>query len=196
MVTGFDVPGIAVEHQIVEIVKELKRTLKIPVAVKLSPFFAAFANVAHQLDLAGADGLVMFNRFYQPDIDIRTMRPSPQVELSTSAELLLRLRWLAILHGRVRPSLAVTGVRPPNDGIKRCWPEQKLIRTSFPPFSALSLRMDWLTHEGSPFLALSAFRWSIGDIDGRPDGLVCRRNDLRIGRVQTARFGAPGLQAT
>ena len=110
---------MAVEHQIVDIVKELKRTLKIPVAVKLSPFFAAFGNLAHQLDLAGADGLVMFNRFYQPDIDIKTMRPSPQVELSTSAELLLRLRWLAILHGRVRPSLAVTGgVAAPNDGIK------------------------------------------------------------------------------
>ena len=110
---------MAVEHQIVEIVKELKRTLKIPIAVKLSPFFAAFGNIAHQLDLAGADGLVMFNRFYQPDIDIKTMRPSPQVELSTSAELLLRLRWLAILYGRVRPSLAVTGgVADPNDGIK------------------------------------------------------------------------------
>jgi dihydroorotate dehydrogenase (fumarate) len=62
---------------------------------------------------------VLFNRFYQPDIDIRTLTVSPQVELSTSAELLLRLRWLAILHGRVRPSLAVTGgVATPNDGIK------------------------------------------------------------------------------
>ena len=119
VVTDLNVPSMAVEHQIVEIVKELKRTLKIPIAVKLSPFFAAFGNLAHQLDLAGADGLVMFNRFYQPDIDIKTMRPSPQVELSTSAELLLRLRWLAILHGRVRPSLAVTGgVATPNDGIK------------------------------------------------------------------------------
>jgi len=77
--------------------------------VKLSPFFTAIGNVAHRLDEAGADGLVLFNRFYQPDIDIRTMRASPQVELSTSAELLLRLRWVAILHGRLRSSLAVTG---------------------------------------------------------------------------------------
>jgi dihydroorotate dehydrogenase (fumarate) len=119
VVTDLNVPSMAVEHQIVDVVRELKHTLRIPVAVKLSPFFAAFGNLAHQLDLAGADGLVMFNRFYQPDIDIKTMRPSPQVELSTSAELLLRLRWLAILHGRVRPSLAVTGgVATPNDGIK------------------------------------------------------------------------------
>src|SRR4029079_9788304 len=111
--------GLAVEHQIVDIVKEVKGTLKIPVAVQLSPFFASFCNLARQLDLAGADGLVLFNRFYQPDIDIKTMRPSPQVDLSTSAELLLRLRWLALLHGRVRPSLAVTGgVATPNDGIK------------------------------------------------------------------------------
>jgi len=119
IVTDLTMPGMAVEHQIIDIVKELKRTLKIPVAVKLSPFLSAFGNVAHQMDLAGADGLVMFNRFYQPDIDIKTLRASPQVELSTSAELLLRLRWLAILHGRVRPSLAVTGgVATPSDGIK------------------------------------------------------------------------------
>ena len=119
VVTDLDVAGLAVEHQIVDIVKELKGTLKIPVAVKLSPFFASFGNLARQLDLAGADGLVMFNRFYQPDIDIKTMRASPQIELSSSAELLVRLRWLAILHGRVRSSLAVTGgVAVPSDGIK------------------------------------------------------------------------------
>jgi dihydroorotate dehydrogenase (fumarate) len=119
VVTDLNMAGIAIEHQLVAIVRELKGVLTIPIAVKLSPFFTAVANVSHQLDRAGADGLVLFNRFYQPDIDIKTMRPSPQVELSTSAELLLRLRWLAILHGRVRPSLAVTGgVATPNDGIK------------------------------------------------------------------------------
>lgn len=119
VVTDLDVSAMAIEHQLADVVKALKRVLKIPVAVKLSPFFAAFGNVAQQLDRAGADGLVMFNRFYQPDIDIKTMEVVPRVELSTSAELLLRLRWLAILHGRVRPSLAVSGgVATPNDGIK------------------------------------------------------------------------------
>ena len=99
--------------------RELKRVLRIPIAVKLSPFFTAFANVAHRLDEAGADALVLFNRFYQPDIDIRTSKATPHLELSTNTELLLRLRWLAILHGRVRPSLAVTGgIGEPNDGIK------------------------------------------------------------------------------
>jgi dihydroorotate dehydrogenase (fumarate) len=119
VVTDLDVQGIAVEHRLWDVVKELKRVLKIPIAVKLPPFFSAFGNVARQLDLAGADGVVMFNRFYQPYIDIRTMEVVPRIELSTSAELLFRLRWAAILHGRVRPSLAVSGgVATPNDGIK------------------------------------------------------------------------------
>jgi dihydroorotate dehydrogenase (fumarate) len=117
--TDLSVPGAAIEERLIGVVKELKRMLKIPVAVKLSPFFTALANVARQLDAAGADGLVLFNRFYQPDIDIRTMKASPQAELSTSAELLLRLRWIAILYGRVRPSLALSGgVATPDDGIK------------------------------------------------------------------------------
>jgi dihydroorotate dehydrogenase (fumarate) len=87
--------------------------------VKLSPFFTAFGHVAQELDRAGADGLILFNRFYQPDFDVQKLTVTPHVELSTSSELLLRLRWLAILHGRVRSSLAVCGgVAHPNDGIK------------------------------------------------------------------------------
>jgi dihydroorotate dehydrogenase (fumarate) len=119
VVTDLTVPGAHVESQLVGIVAELKRLLTIPVAVKLSPFFTAIGNVARRLGEAGADGLVLFNRFYQPDIDIRTMTVSPQAELSTNAELLLRLRWIAILHGRVPCSLAVTGgIATPADGIK------------------------------------------------------------------------------
>jgi len=111
--------GIAIEDELVEMVRDLKRMIRIPLAIKLSPFFTAFANVAHQLDEAGAEGLVLFNRFYQPDIDIRTMQVVPRLELSTSAELALRLRWIAILSGRVGASLAITGgVASPEDGIK------------------------------------------------------------------------------
>lgn len=111
--------GAAIEETLVDLVRDLKAVVRIPVAVKLSPFFTAFANVAHQIDEAGADGLVLFNRFYQPDIDIRTLQVVPRLELSTSAELALRLRWIAILCGRVRASLAVTGgVATPHDGIK------------------------------------------------------------------------------
>jgi dihydroorotate dehydrogenase (fumarate) len=119
VVTSLGVPGAAIERRLTDIVRDLKRLLRIPIAVKLSPFFSAFANMARQLDEAGADGLVLFNRFYQPDINIRSMQAVPTLDLSTSAELRLRLRWLAILHGRVRPSLAVTGgVATPDDGIK------------------------------------------------------------------------------
>ncbi|MEP7308884.1 MAG: dihydroorotate dehydrogenase-like protein [Acidobacteriota bacterium] len=119
VVTDLNVPGRTVEHQLLDAVTELKNVLTIPVSVKVSPFFAAFGNVAKQLDAAGADGLVMFNRFYQPDIDTATMKPVSRVSLSTSGELLLRLRWLAILYGRVRSSLVVTGgVQTPDDGIK------------------------------------------------------------------------------
>jgi dihydroorotate dehydrogenase (fumarate) len=111
--------GAAIEHDLAQVVQEVKRALKIPVAVKLSPFFTAFGHMAHELDRAGADGLVLFNRFYQPDFDIQALTVTPRIELSSSPELLLRLRWLAILHDRVRPSLAVCGgVAHPNDGIK------------------------------------------------------------------------------
>jgi dihydroorotate dehydrogenase (fumarate) len=119
IVTDFDTPSIAVETEIANAVASLKRDLRIPVAVKLSPFFTAFGNVARRLDEAGADGLVLFNRFYQPDIDTRTLASRPTLELSRNAELLLRLRWLAILSGRIRPSLAATGgIEMWNDGIK------------------------------------------------------------------------------
>jgi dihydroorotate dehydrogenase (fumarate) len=111
--------GATAEDELVAMVHDVKSLVTIPLAVKLSPFFTAFANVAHQLDEAGADGLVLFNRFYQPDIDIRTMQVVPRLELSTSAELPLRLRWIAILCGRIRASLALTGgVATPHDGIK------------------------------------------------------------------------------
>jgi dihydroorotate dehydrogenase (fumarate) len=119
VVTDLNTPAIAVERQLVGIVSDVKRLLRIPVAVKLSPFFTAFANMARQLCEAGADGLVIFNRFYQPDIDVKTTSVVSRAELSTSSELLLRLRWVAILHGRVSASLALTGgVETPADGVK------------------------------------------------------------------------------
>ena len=119
VVTSLTASGAAVEHDIVAIVRDLKRLLKIPLAVKLPPYFTAFGYLARELDAAGADGLVLFNRFYQPDIDVTTLKPFVQLELSTNAELPLRLQWIAILHGRIRPSLAVSGgVSTANDGIK------------------------------------------------------------------------------
>ena len=91
----------------------------IPLAVKLSPYFSSMANLAGQLVEAGANGLVLFNRFYQPDLDIETMEVQPALELSTSVELRLPLRWIAILHRRSRVSLAAsTGVHTAADVLK------------------------------------------------------------------------------
>jgi len=119
VVTDLDQSAPAIERGLKQIVENVKHALRIPLAVKLSPFFTAFGNLARQLDTAGADGLVIFNRFLQADIDLRHVAVWPRLELSTSDELLLRLRWLAVLRGKVRCSLAVTGgVATPNDGIK------------------------------------------------------------------------------
>jgi dihydroorotate dehydrogenase (fumarate) len=111
--------GEEVERRALETAEAVKGSVSIPVAVKLSPFFSSFANLAARLDKAGADGLVIFNRFYQPDIDMEALDVLPTVRLSDSGELLLRLRWLAILSGRVRASLAVTGgVHTAEDAVK------------------------------------------------------------------------------
>jgi dihydroorotate dehydrogenase (fumarate) len=119
VITNPKQPGTAVERDLVHVVAELKRALKIPIAVKLSPFFTAFGHLAQRLDRAGADGLVLFNRFYQPDFDIDELAVVPHLELSTRSELLLRLQWAAILHGRIGASLAVSGgVAHPDDAIK------------------------------------------------------------------------------
>jgi dihydroorotate dehydrogenase (fumarate) len=105
----FREPGDSLERRMIQIVEEVRNTVDIPVAVKIGPFFSAMANVAGRMDQAGADGLVLFNRFFQPDIDIEKMEVAPNLLLSTSYELRLRLRWLALLSGRIKASLAVTG---------------------------------------------------------------------------------------
>jgi dihydroorotate dehydrogenase (fumarate) len=93
----------------VEMVRSVREAVSIPLAVKLSPFYSAFANVAKKLDEVGADGLILFNRFYQPDIDVENLEVVESFNLSNSAELPLRLRWLAIVSGHVNASLGVTG---------------------------------------------------------------------------------------
>ena len=119
VVADAKISGAAIEHQIIQVASELKEFLRIPVAIKLSPFFASLGNVINRLDKAGAAGVVLFNRFYQPDIDVDTLQTTTDARLSTSDELLLRLRWLAILHRRVNLSLIASGgVENADDGIK------------------------------------------------------------------------------
>jgi dihydroorotate dehydrogenase (fumarate) len=98
-----------VEKGYVDLVRQIKRTVRVPVAVKLSPFFSAPANMAMRLDDVGANGLVLFNRFYQPDFDIESLEVVPRLTLSHPDELLLRLHWAAILSDHFEADLAITG---------------------------------------------------------------------------------------
>jgi dihydroorotate dehydrogenase (fumarate) len=101
--------GAEVEAMYVDLVRDVSLSITLPLAVKLSHFFSAIPNIAHRLERAGASGLVLFNRFYQPDLDVERLEVVPNLTLSTSSELRLRLRWVAILHGHVDVDLAVTG---------------------------------------------------------------------------------------
>jgi len=111
--------GEAVEQRYLDVLKAVKSSVKIPVAMKLSPFFSSMANMAMRLDAAGADGLVLFNRFYQPDLDIEALEVVPNVTLSTSHAIRMPLRWVAVLFGKVKASLAATsGVHGARDVVK------------------------------------------------------------------------------
>jgi dihydroorotate dehydrogenase (fumarate) len=119
MPTDFNESGERVEDRAIDLARSIKASVTIPVAVKLSPFYSSFAHFARQLDHTGVDGIVLFNRFYQPDIDIEELEVERTLHLSNSSELPLRLRWLAILSGRIRPSLAVSGgIHTPADVVK------------------------------------------------------------------------------
>jgi len=117
--TDIHLSGAAIELTYLEILRAVKSAVKIPVAVKLSPFFSNMANMAKQLDDAGADGLVLFNRFYQPDIELEALEVQPSVLLSTPQAIRLPMRWIAMLHGRLRADLAATsGVHTSRDVLK------------------------------------------------------------------------------
>lgn len=98
-----------IEQIYLDLVKRLRQNITIPIAVKLSPYFNSIPGITDQLAEEGADGLVLFNRFYQPDIDLTEMSVVPNLELSRSSELRLRLRWVAILYQKVKADLAITG---------------------------------------------------------------------------------------
>lgn len=117
--TDPDLPGTEVEQMTVDVVKAVRQEVSIPLAVKMGPFFSSIPNMAKRLAEAGANALVLFNRFYQPDIDIENLEVTPHLVLSDSDELRLPLRWTAILYGRVPVDLAITtGVHTYQDVLK------------------------------------------------------------------------------
>lgn len=117
--TDLNRTGAEIEKEYLDIAASVKKSVSIPVAVKMNPFFSAIANMAHQLDQAGIDALVLFNRFIQPDIDLEELEVVPNLTLSNPTEIRLPLRWIAILHGKLSCSLAATrGVHSANEVVK------------------------------------------------------------------------------
>jgi len=117
--TRTDVAGPEIEQVYLDVLRQVKASVSVPVAMKLSPFFSALPHMAQRLDAAGADALVLFNRFYQPDFDLEELTVTPNLVLSRSEEMRLPLRWIAILYGHVKASLALTtGIHTPEDVLK------------------------------------------------------------------------------
>jgi len=117
--TETDLPGSELEDSYVDLVSDVRREIHIPLAVKLSPYFTSMPNITHRLVKAGANGLVLFNRFYQPDLDVEALEVVPHLVFSTSEEMRLPMRWVAILRGNINADIALTsGVRTSTDMVK------------------------------------------------------------------------------
>ncbi len=151
--TDMDLSGEVVEETYINILRAVKSEVTIPVAVKLSPFFSNFANMAKRFDQAGADGLVLFNRFYQPDIELESLEVKPNILLSTPMAMRLPLRWIALLHGRLNASLAATsGIHRATDVLKMLMVGadvtmlcSTIIRHGFPQIAMIERELiDWL----------------------------------------------------
>ena len=151
--TDPDMSGAQVEQMYADLVRDVRAGVKIPVAVKLGPYFSALASMARRLDQAGANGLVLFNRFYQPDFDLEALEVTPNLILSRSDELRLRLTWVGILYGRVKADMAITGgVHTAEDAIKSMMAGARvammtsaLLRNGIPHLkTVLSGIMEWM----------------------------------------------------
>jgi dihydroorotate dehydrogenase (fumarate) len=117
--TEMDRTAVEIEQDYIDILKAVQSVVHIPIALKLSPFFSNMSHMARRLDQEGVSGLVLFNRFYQPDIDLETLEVKTSVNLSTAQDMLLPLRWIAILYGRVKADLAATGgIHTAQDAVK------------------------------------------------------------------------------
>jgi dihydroorotate dehydrogenase (fumarate) len=155
--TNTTVPGGEIEQRYEDLVRHIKACVNIPVAVKLSPFFSSIPHMAKRLDDAGADGLVLFNRFYQPDFDLEALEVFPNLKLSEPHEVLLRLHWVALLYGRIRASLAITGgvhsaaevVKSMMAGARVAMMTSCLLRNGIPHAAAIEADLvHWLENHG------------------------------------------------
>jgi dihydroorotate dehydrogenase (fumarate) len=164
-------PGMSaldVENKYVDLLREVKARVRIPVAIKLGPYFSAFASLAHRLDAAGADALVLFNRFYQPDFDLEYLEVTPNLQLSSSQELRLRLRWAAVLYSHIRAEIAITGgvheftdvLKAVMAGANVAMMTSAVLRHGFGHFTRLRREMhDWL--EANDYESINQMRGSM-----------------------------------
>ncbi len=191
------VDGRGVEQRHLDVLAAVKSATTVPVAVKLSPYFSATADMAHRLDAAGADGLVLFNRFLQPDIDPETLSTVPTVTLSTSAETRLPLTWIALLRGRVRASLAAsTGVEHAADVAKYLLAGADVVQSASallrhgPEYAGVLLDglSNWMSRKG--YRALNEVRGLLAAPD--TEGWAARERADYVRAVREANSGAYG----
>ena len=166
--TDMDLSGEVVEDTYINILRAVKSEVTIPVAVKLSPFFSNFANMARRFEQAGANGLVLFNRFYQPDIELESLEVKPNILLSTPMAMRLPMRWIALLHGRLNASLAATsGIHRAADALKMLMVGadvtmlcSTIIRHGFPQIAMIESEMtQWL--EDHDYESISQLKGSL-----------------------------------
>lgn len=184
---NLNISGADVEQRYLDIVSSVKASVDIPVALKLSPFFSAMGNMAKRLDSAGADALVLFNRFYQPDIDINMLDVLPSLSLSSSGEIRLPLLWIALLYGKINASLGATrGVEHPDEVIKYLLAGADVVMMASvllrngPAY--LSVLVEGLKHwmEMHGFTSIDQFRGSMSHSKVADPGAFERANYIRV----------------
>lgn len=182
-----EVSGTEVEQRYLDIVKAVKSTVDIPVALKLSPFFSSMGHMAKSLDNAGIDALVLFNRFYQPDIDIVELEVSPSLSLSSAGEIRLPLLWIALLHGKIRASIGASrGVEKADEIIKYLLAGADVVMTTSSLLrngpGHLGTLMDGLKHwmETRGFTSIDQVRGNMSHDKVANPGAFERANYIRI----------------
>jgi dihydroorotate dehydrogenase (fumarate) len=185
--TEMDRSGADVEQQYVDVLSAVKAAVTVPVALKVGPYFSSFAHIAGRLDEAGADALVLFNRFYQPDFDIETRTVVPSIVLSTPNEIRLPLLWIALLYGRVSASLAATtGVHGPVEAIKYLMAGADVVMSTAallqqgPPFFArvLAEMTTWMEQKG--YTSVSQMRGSMSQQSVMDSSAFVRGNYIKV----------------
>ena len=195
--TDLHLTGNEVEQIYLDVLRDVKATVSIPVAMKLSPYFSAMGNMAYRLAEAGAEGLVLFNRFYQPDLDLENLAVVPNLKLSSSNELRLPLRWIAILYGRVDADLALTtGVHNVADVLKGLaagaavtMMASELLHNGIGRVYDLLLGLEaWL--EANEYESLSQLRGSLSQINCAEPAAFERANYMRVLSSYAPDYGA------